>query len=83
MLCMRGALTNLWLTFFRLPTQRTVQPTKGSVVAVANSGASKGGMMSPQMSENRSARNNRANKSPSSGRATHLVTLLLTVLHAE
>lgn len=35
---------------FRLPAQHTVQPSKGNLVAVANSGASKGGMMSSRTS---------------------------------
>ena len=37
---------------FRFPTQHTVQPAKSNLVAVANSGASKGGMMSSRTAGN-------------------------------
>lgn len=42
----------------RFPAQHTVQPTKSNLVAVANSGASKGGMMSSRMAGNGSERTN-------------------------
>ena len=76
---------------FRFPAQHTVQPTKSNLVAVANSGASKGGMMSSRMTGQGSERMNTSGRgaakngharSPSTGvQCMHVCVCVCVCVH--